>query len=337
MTFRLVRKLIQQVMGSIRKPKGRIFAVGDVHGCADELRALLQQLPVDRDSTVVFVGDYIDRGPNSRGVVDTVLELGEYCNTVCLLGNHELMLREFLDGSDPVRVARFVYNGGSSTLASYADDEGRYVFPPEHIEFFQSLKYYHVDGEYCFVHAGLPVDVDQIDLDLHGEEMVWMRRKGGDADPELSKIVVHGHSTSYEVEITPRRIGLDTACVFGRKLSAIDLETKKVYQVARLAMPEPTYLHEKGGRRAAVRFEGKVPVMIPRGDVTLRFETINYSEIGILMRDIEPTGKPRLSPGEAVQGMIGPTEGAVAFKGVVLRVDGGTRYAVKILVEPPAP
>lgn len=323
------------MMGSIRRPKGRLFAVGDVHGCADELRALLQQLPLDRDSTVVFVGDYIDRGPDSRGVVDTVLELGEMCNVVCLLGNHELMLREFLDGSDPVKVARFVYNGGSSTLASYADDQGRYAFPQEHLQFYANLKYFHVEGDYCFVHAGLPVDLDDIDVDLHGEEMVWMRRRPSDPDPDMSKIVVHGHSTSLEVEVTPHRIGLDTACVFGRRLSAIELESRKVYSVARLAMPEPIYLHEKGGRRAAVRFEGRVPVNVPYQDTTLRFETINYSEIGILMRDIDPKPKQRLSQGDPVVGTIGPADNAVGFKGVVIRVDGGVRYAVKILVDPP--
>jgi serine/threonine protein phosphatase 1 len=330
-----VRRLFQEVMSGIRRPKGRLFAVGDVHGCAQELRALVQQLPIDRDSTVVFVGDYIDRGPDARGVVDTVLDLSDYCNVVCLMGNHELMLHEFLDGSDPVLVARFVYNGGSSTLASYADDEGHYTIPAEHIEFYRSLKYYHVDGEYCFVHAGLPVDVPDIDLDVHAEELVWMRRRPGEPDPEFSKIVVHGHSTTIEPEITPRRINIDTACVYGRKLTAMDLATKQVFQVPRMSTPEPTYLHEKGSRRAAVRFEGRVPVVIPRGDKTLRYETINYSEIGILMREVEPGKQPKLAQGEQIAGTIGPEPGAVAFRGVVIRVDAGARYAVKILVEPP--
>jgi serine/threonine protein phosphatase 1 len=326
---------LQNVMDGLRRPKGHIFAVGDVHGCAQELRALLQQLPLDRDSTVVFVGDYIDRGPDAKGVVDTVIDLSDYCSVVCLMGNHELMLHEFLDGTDPVLVARFVYNGGSSTLASYADDEGHYFIPANHIEFYRQLKYYHVEGEYCFVHAGLPVDVPDIDLDVHGEDLVWMRRRPGEPDPEFSKIVVHGHSTTLDVEITPRRINLDTACVYGRKLSALDLGTKQIYQVNRLSLPEPTYLHEKGSRRAAVRFEGHVPVKIPRGDKTLEFETINYSEIGILMKDPEVTKQPRLSPGEQIAGTIGAEPGAVGFRGVVIRVDAGHRYAVKILVDPP--
>ena len=115
---------------------GRVIAIGDVHGCADELRALIQQLPLERDTLVVFLGDYIDRGPDSRGVVDTVLELEQYCEVVCLLGNHELMLREYLAGTDPRLIARFIYNGGSATLASYADHDGVVVMSQEHRTFF---------------------------------------------------------------------------------------------------------------------------------------------------------------------------------------------------------
>src|SRR3954463_10575248 len=123
-----------------------LFAIGDVHGCAEELRALIQKLPLRRDSLVVFLGDYIDRGPDSRGVVDTILDLQQYCRVVCLLGNHELMLREFLDGSDSRRVARFIYNGGSATLSSYADHDGVFVMPEEHRDFFDSLPYHHIEG-----------------------------------------------------------------------------------------------------------------------------------------------------------------------------------------------
>src|SRR4051812_16573164 len=137
-----------------------LFAIGDVHGCAEELRALIQKLPLRRDSLVVFLGDYIDRGPDSRGVVDTILELQQYCRVVCLLGNHELMLREFLDGSDPRRVARFIYNGGSATLASYADHDGVFVMPQDHRDFYDALLYHYVVGEHCFVHAGLPTNVE---------------------------------------------------------------------------------------------------------------------------------------------------------------------------------
>ena len=313
-----------------------IIAIGDVHGCAEELRALIQKLPLRRDSVVVFLGDYIDRGPDSRGVVDTVLELKQYCRVVCLLGNHELMLREFLDGSDPRRVARFIYNGGSATLASYADHDGVFVMPQDHRDFYDGLLYHHVEGDHCFVHAGLPANVEDIDIAVHGEEMVWMRHRPGMPEPNFSKIVVHGHSAIETIDIQPRRINLDTACVYGRRLTALELNTHEMWCVERSTAPQPIYLRDsKDSRRNALRFSGKVPVVIKHRGAKLIFETINYSEIGMLMVPIDPL-VVSLTAGTSVAGAIGVGDTATPFKGVVLRVDGGQRIALKILVEPAA-
>ena len=313
-----------------------MFAIGDVHGCAEELRALIQKLPLRRDSLVVFLGDYIDRGPDSRGVVDTILELQQYCRVVCLLGNHELMLREFLDGSDPRRVARFIYNGGSATLASYADHDGVFVMPQDHREFYEGLRYHHIEGEYCFVHAGLPTNVEDIDIAVHGEEMVWMRHRPGMPEPNFSKIVVHGHSAIESIDIQPRRINLDTACVYGRRLTALEMNTHEMWCVERSTAPQPIYLRDsRDSRRNALRFSGKVPVVITHRGARMIFETINYSEIGMLMVPVDPAVVTLLA-GTAVDGTIGIGETATAFKGVVLRVDAGQRIALKIVVEQPA-
>lgn len=312
-----------------------MFAIGDVHGCAEELRALIQKLPLRKDSLVVFLGDYIDRGPDSRGVVDTILDLQQYCRVICLLGNHELMLREFLDGSDSRRVARFIYNGGSATLASYADHDGVFVMPEEHRDFYDSLLYHHVEGDHCFVHAGLPADVHEIDIAVHGEEMVWMRQRPGMPEPNYSKIVVHGHSAIPEIDIQPRRINLDTACVYGRRLTGMEINTREVYTVERSTGPQPIYLRDvKDSRRHALRFTGKVPVSLDLHGSKLLFETINYSEIGILMTPVNPPDV-RVKAGTAISGTIGVGETATSFKGVVLRVDDGKRIALKIVVEPP--
>lgn len=312
-----------------------LFAIGDVHGCAEELRALIQKLPLRRDSLVVFLGDYIDRGPDSRGVVDTILELQQYCRVVCLLGNHELMLREFLDGSDSRRVARFIYNGGSATLASYADHDGVFVMPEEHRDFFDSLQYHFIEGEFCFVHAGLPTAVENIDVAVHGEEMVWMRVRPGMPEPNYSKIIVHGHSAINEPDIQPRRINLDTACVYGRRLTALELHTREMWKVERSTTPQPIYLRDsKDSRRHALRFTGRVPVSIAHQGSTLFFETINYSEIGILMTPVNPPDV-KLRAGSPVAGTIGIGETATPFKGIVLRVDDGKRVALKIVVEQP--
>lgn len=331
-----VKRMARSGRGNAVKPHaaetGAVFAIGDVHGCADELRALLQKLPLRRDSLVVFLGDYIDRGPDSRGVVDTILDLQQYCRVVCLLGNHELMLREFLEGSDSRRVARFIYNGGSATLASYADHDGVFVMPEEHREFFDSLAYHHIEGEHCFVHAGIPTAVEEIDVEVHGEEMVWMRHRPGMPEPNYSKIVVHGHSAIPNIDVQPRRINLDTACVYGRRLTGMELKTREVYTVERSTGPQPIYLRDvRDSRRHALRFTGKVPVVLRHDGYTMLFETINYSEIGILMTPVRPT-ETKVKTGTMVSGTIGVGETATAFNGVILRVDDGTRVALKIVV-----
>ena len=315
----------------------QVFAIGDVHGCAEELRALIQKLPLRKDSLVVFLGDYIDRGPDSRGVVDTILDLRQYCQVVCLLGNHELMLREFLDGSDSRRVARFIYNGGSATLSSYADHDGVFVMPEEHRDFYDSLQYHHIQGDHCFVHAGLPTPVEEIDIAVHGEEMVWMRVRPGMPEPNYSKIIVHGHSAIHEVDIQPRRINLDTACVYGRRLTAMEINTHEMWRVERSTGPQPIYLRDtKDSRRHALRFTGRVPVAVSHNGATLLFETINYSEIGILMTPVDPPDV-KITAGSPVHGTIGIGDTATPFKGVVLRVDEGKRVALKISVDQPPP
>jgi serine/threonine protein phosphatase 1 len=314
-----------------------VFAIGDVHGCDEELRALLQKLPLTRDSLVVFLGDYIDRGPNSRGVVETILELKQYCRVVCLLGNHELMLSEFLDGSDARRMARFIYNGGGATLASYSDDDGVVAIPPEHLEFYKELAHYHVEGDHCFVHAGLPVDVEELDLDVHGEDLVWMRLRPGAPEPTYSKIVVHGHTPRPEVEILPRRINLDTSCVYGHALTAMELHSQKTWRVERSTSPQPIYLRDaRDSRRQALRFTGRVPVSVQYDGRTLPFETTNYSELGILMHHAEKSPPLTLPRGATIQGVIGEGVAATPFRGVILRIDAGRQYAVKLIFDPPS-
>lgn len=303
-----------------------------MHGCDEELRALLQKLPLRRDALVVFLGDYIDRGPNSRGVVDTILELKDYCRVVCLLGNHELMLREFLDGSDPRRMARFIYNGGGATLASYSNEDGAFHIPADHLQFYQELSYFHIEGEYCFVHAGIPVEVEQLDLAKHGEDMVWMRRRAGAPEPSFDKIVVHGHTPVPDVEFGPRRINLDTSCVYGHRLTAMELHSKELWNVERSTAPKPIYLRDsKDSRRQAFRFEGRVPVTVTYENRNLQFVTINYSEIGMLIRPVDLLPMGAIPAGTIISGLIGIETEATPFRGVVLRVDDGARHAVKII------
>lgn len=286
-----------------------VFAIGDVHGCADELEELLGMLPLDDDSTVVMLGDYIDRGPYSRRVIEILLEAKRKHRVITLSGNHEEMLREFLDGSNPQRVARFILNGGSSTLADYANDHGEWVIPRSHIEFLEDLKLWHETDEHFFVHAGVP-DMALKDLDpvRDRDEVLWIRRAFIGNPRRWEKRIVHGHTPVNAVEVSATRINVDTACAYGGFLTAIELPSHRIYSVPRKTGLRPAFLRDKTSRRAAVRFLGSVPVTVQHdrhGDVHL--ETLNYSEIGMLLvsREEADRGTQLFDSGESVKGLVG--------------------------------
>ncbi len=312
-----------------------IYAIGDVHGCAYELRNLLNQLPLTPDSTVVFLGDYIDRGAHSRDVVDTILELRKQCNVVCLMGNHESMFLNFLDNPGSERAGLFIVNGGSATLASYADDNGNYVFPEEHLAFFRELKMHHEDDHHFFVHAGVP-DIPLSDLDdtIHGKKMLWIRGAFLKSEYDWGKVIVHGHTPVSEVDIRENQINVDTGCVFMRSLSAIALPGQQVFSVPRQRIVKPVYLHDAASRRVAIRFEGVLPVFVEHEGQIFNFETLDYSEVGLYMRELEAGDIPKLAEEQIIKGRVGKDiDSSVEFEGVVVRIHfkpGGIYYAVKV-------
>jgi serine/threonine protein phosphatase 1 len=295
-----------------------VFAVGDVHGCADELEELLASLPLNSDSVVVMLGDYIDRGPYSRRVIEILMEAQQKHRVVTLSGNHEEMLREFLDGTNPQRVARFILNGGSSTLADFADDHGEWVIPKAHLEFLENLKLWYETDEHFFVHAGVPdVALKELDPVRDRDELLWIRRAFIGNTRKWEKRIVHGHTPVNAVEVSATRINVDTACAYGGFLTAIELPSHRIYSVPRKTGLRPAFLRDKASRRAAVRFLGSVPVTIHHersGD--LHFETLNYSEIGMLLvaREESARGKQVLDSGEAVRGVVG-SNWTVPFQG----------------------
>ena len=183
-----------------------VFAIGDVHGCADELEELLGMLPLDDNSTVIMLGDYIDRGPYSRRVLEILMEAKSKHRMVTLSGNHEEMLREFLDGSNPQRVARFILNGGSSTLADFANDQGEWVIPKGHVTFLEELKLWHETDEHFFVHAGVPdVALKELDPVRDRDEVLWIRRAFIGNPRKWEKRIVHGHTPVNAVEVSATR------------------------------------------------------------------------------------------------------------------------------------
>jgi serine/threonine protein phosphatase 1 len=212
---------------------GRIFAIGDIHGCLDRLRKLLAVIDVDwAADTVVFMGDYIDRGPASKEVVDAVLEMrGKHERVVCLMGNHERMFLNWLDGREE---GLFLANGGRSTLRSYGiapDATGREAkVPPDHLAFFRSLLPFYETETHLFVHAGVRPGIPMEIQDPH--DMIWIRHEFFLADHGLKKTVVFGHTPfTGEPFVGEKRIGIDTGAVYGGTLTCLELPAMKFYQV----------------------------------------------------------------------------------------------------------
>jgi len=315
-----------------------LFAIGDIHGCADELRLLLNKLPLTPDCTVVFIGDYVDRGPKSREVIETVLELRELCNVVALSGNHEDMFRHFLADPLSARAASFIYNGGSATLASYANEAGEFTIPEHHVEFLHSLELKYETDHYLFVHAGLPeVPIDKINDRKHGREMMWTRGKFLRSEYDWKKVVVHGHTPTSHVQIRENRINLDTGCVFGRRLSALALPGERIISVPRQKRTRPVYLRDINSTRAAIRFRGTAPVAVAANEGVFHFETVDYSELGMYMRDVERSSFV-FETGQRVRGIIGdgntPGLDLIDFDGRIVRRkqdDQGIHYGVRLL------
>ena len=316
-----------------------LFAIGDIHGCADELRALVNKLPITPETTLVFVGDYVDRGPRSREVIDTILELREQCRVVALAGNHEDMFLDYLDDPTSARAGAFIYSGGSATLASYADAHGEVQVPAAHRRFLEELPVLHETDGYVFVHAGLP-QVPLAALDPVGDRhaMLWMRGRFLTSDYDWGKVVVHGHTPVTRVEVRPHRINIDTGCVFDHRLTALALPGERAVSVRRMSHGPRVVLRDRSSRRAAFRFQGAVPVRVQRGGATCELVTVDYSELGMGLLAREDPGD--LGPGDRIEGVIGPDPSVqVAFTGVIVRRtsdDQGVRFGVKIHETRPA-
>jgi len=207
----------------------KIFAIGDIHGCLENLEKLLKILPVNwGKDLVIFLGDYIDRGPNPRGVIEKVLELKKLYGEkiITLKGNHEWMFERFLKGID---IDVFLYNGGGMTLKSYYDKKGHLEIPEEHLKFLKELKLYYETEDYIFVHAGLRPGKEL--KEQNEEDLLWIRDSFYFSEYKFPKTIVFGHTPFPAPLILDDRIGIDTGCVYGGALTAIELPDKKIYQI----------------------------------------------------------------------------------------------------------
>jgi len=216
---------------------GRLFVIGDIHGCVDELATMVKAVAPAVGDTMVFVGDYVDRGPSARGVIDFLLELRTgSAEFVFLKGNHEDMMLSFL--GLPGRYGdSFLFNGGTQTLESYSVSEetlGHAIecVPRSHVEFLEGLATSYLRPPYLFVHAGI-LPSRQLE-EQSVEDMLWIRQEFIFNPHQLGAIVVFGHTPMRAVMVDlPYKLGIDTGLVYGGKLSCVELNEGVLYQVAR--------------------------------------------------------------------------------------------------------
>jgi serine/threonine protein phosphatase 1 len=217
------------------------YVVGDIHGCFDELACLIEHLPLTTSDRIVFLGDYVDRGPDSKRVISYLLELAKKTRQelVFLKGNHEDMFLGYL-GLEGLYGDMFLYNGGSATLASYgitatAATSAAEVLPrlpPGHIEFLRRLRQYYVAEGFLCVHAGInPLK----SLEEQSEtEILWIRNEFIANPHRLPYTVIFGHTPQREIFFDlPYKIGIDTGLVYGNKLTCIELEERTLFQIER--------------------------------------------------------------------------------------------------------
>lgn len=224
--------------GALR-PGLRIYAIGDVHGCADRLAALHAEIARDaRDDpaeavVLVHLGDYVDRGADSAGVLDQLLAPAPVPGAamVTLLGNHEAMMLAACDRwAPPDAMTYWLENGGAATLASYGtsaeDPEFRAAIPLAHLELLHRCPRLWAVGDYLFVHAGIRPEVP---LDRQDPfDLIWIREPFLSFDGDLPQIVVHGHTPAPAPVIRSHRIGIDTGACFGGMLTCLVLEGQRL-------------------------------------------------------------------------------------------------------------
>jgi len=211
---------------------GKTFVVGDIHGCLGMLERLMDMIPWEpsRDQ-LIFIGDYIDRGEDPRGVVEYVITLKKESQHVqCLIGNHEQMLLDYLSGKD---TQTYILNGGSATLMSYErarQNKDDPLIPSAHLEFFSSLVPMVELDHYYIVHAGfrphIPIEKQEL------FDMIWIRNEFLLSNYDFGKVVIFGHTPFNNPVLMNNKIGIDTGAVYGNRLTCVELPEVRFHSVA---------------------------------------------------------------------------------------------------------
>jgi serine/threonine protein phosphatase 1 len=223
-------------------PEGmRIYAIGDIHGRSDLLQQLFTVIDIDLDRSrperviQVFLGDYVDRGPDSRGVIDLLIERRRSHETVCLKGNHEAFLLDAL--REPAKLEDWRQYGGLLTMTSYgvrptmkptAEEQVTLIralsdaLPFEHLEFLESLQPSYTCGDFFFAHAGVRPGIP---INLQREEdLLWIREEFLESETDFGKYVVHGHTPVSAPDIRSNRINIDTGAYATGNLTLLTIQ-----------------------------------------------------------------------------------------------------------------
>lgn len=238
LSFLRSRRVVKQP----QLPEGiRIYAIGDIHGRSDLLKETFTVIDADiarnpaSRPIEVFLGDYIDRGPNSADTLDLLIERSLYRETVFLKGNHEAYFLEVL--RNPAKLEDWRQFGGLQTLMSYGiqpslnPDAAEQtdlisalieVMPGDHLRFLQSLKPSFLCGDFFFVHAGVRPGIPL--KEQQESDLLWIRNEFLDSDENFGKFIVHGHTPVREPDIRPNRINIDTGAYATGNLTLLTIQ-----------------------------------------------------------------------------------------------------------------
>ncbi|NTW23243.1 MAG: serine/threonine protein phosphatase [Lentimicrobium sp.] len=219
--------------------KQRVFAISDIHGCYDRFREMVEQhIVLSKSDKLILLGDYIDRGTNSKEVIDYIIALQKSgYDVIPLMGNHEAMLLDAL--ADPSGVTLWFVNGGHKTMQSFGISR-LIEFDPYYIDFFRNLNYYYAVENFLFVHAGFNDSIEDPFSDRRS--MLWESRQEYQHPLLKGKTIIHGHQTIKlsslidSIDKHARVINIDTGCVYAHpeeygRLTAFEINSFSIVSI----------------------------------------------------------------------------------------------------------
>jgi serine/threonine protein phosphatase 1 len=214
------------------------YIIGDIHGCLDKLNNLFNKMKniITDNDTIIFLGDYIDRGQSSYEVVEFLIDISKEYNSIFLKGNHEDMLLKYSSGEFDSQ--NYFYNGGMATLRSYREKQGNSGIPSKHQLFYENLRQYYETEDFIAVHAGLNPNINNIE-EQSSYDMLWIREAFYRNNRKWEKIIIFGHTPcsilhgeNNNVYFCKKNniIGIDTGACYGGLLTCLRWPDKTIFQ-----------------------------------------------------------------------------------------------------------